>query len=49
MTFPAATAIAGLAAYVMVSAGIAKRRISVRGRVCQTCGNRRDRCTCRWL
>ncbi|HKT43631.1 MAG TPA: hypothetical protein VJQ85_02450 [Gaiellaceae bacterium] len=49
MTFQAATAIAGLAAYVMASAVIAKKRITVRGKVCQTCHNPRDRCTCRWL
>ena len=45
----ALAALAGISAYLMASAGIAKKRLTVRGKVCQTCHNPRNRCTCRWL
>ena len=45
----AAAAIAVMSGYLMVSAGIAKKRLTVRGKACPTCHNPRTRCTCRWL
>jgi hypothetical protein len=54
MTFHAANplalaALAGISAYLMASAGIAKRRLTVRGKACPSCRRPRSRCTCRWL
>ena len=54
MSFHAANPLAlagltGISAYLMASAGIAKKRLTVRGKACPTCRNPRTQCTCRWL
>lgn len=42
-------ALAGISGYLMAAAGIARKRLVVRGKACPTCHNPRNRCTCRWL
>ena len=54
MSFHAASplalaALAGISAYLMATAGIAKKRLTARGKGCPTCHNPRTQCTCRWL
>ena len=44
----ALAALAGTAAYLMAFAGIAKKRLTVRGKLCPTCQRPRNQCTCRW-
>ena len=45
----ALAALAGIAAYLMTAAGVAKKRLRVRMTFCPTCHRPRARCTCRWL
>jgi hypothetical protein len=45
----ALAALAGLSAYLMTAAGIAKKRLVAREKPCPTCNNPHNRCTCRWL
>ncbi|HVU79146.1 MAG TPA: hypothetical protein VHC67_16335 [Gaiellaceae bacterium] len=47
---PAGAAILVAAAcYLMVAAGLAKRRLAHRDRLCEVCHRPVSRCTCRWL
>jgi hypothetical protein len=45
----ALAALAGTAAFLMTYAGVGKRRLTMRDKVCRTCHRPRNRCTCRWL
>ncbi|HKU58198.1 MAG TPA: hypothetical protein VJP39_01225 [Gaiellaceae bacterium] len=38
-----------LASYLMLNAGMAKRRMAWRDPHCPVCGHARSRCTCHWL
>jgi hypothetical protein len=40
---------AGTVVYLMAVAGVATKRLTVRGKLCPTCHRPRSRCTCRWL
>jgi hypothetical protein len=41
-------AVALIAAYLMISAGVAKRRLVWRNKRCPSCGQPHARCTCYW-
>jgi hypothetical protein len=48
MSAVALLCVAVIAAYLMVSAGIAKRRLVWRDRRCPSCGRPYESCTCYW-
>ena len=38
-----------LAMFLMVAAGVTKKRLTSREEICRVCHHERRRCTCRWL